>query len=441
MLTRRTALRFATASVVAVTTPAPGIIRRTYVDDLAGFVPRRTDLEAGAANRQAITDAFRRGVRTLHIRSGVRFAIDRALVLPSGAALVGEGTGEGRPTIVMPAAAFTNRGIGPETRYAANAVGIDASGGQSRGSATRDIRILNIDLQSEIRDGRALRGIVARNARNLEIANVTISGLPVGVGFCLASIGGASRISGCRARDCHSSQAWGAGAHPQITGLEIDNDRIADVATSGLIVEDFRAENLTVGPAFLAAHGFETDGVNICSPEAVRNRFRNVVVRNVGEGIDTFGCDSRFERVVAENCYNYGIKCVHGASRNVFDRPVIRNAGLAGITVSGSDERGDAVGNRFIAPRIEGIDPKGDWSRSESAAILITDNGGKMGLPRDTIVTDARIDLGPNGKRAWLDESRGNNNRAMRLRLAPLPDGRDPVRILHGAGSASVVGL
>lgn len=365
MISRRTALRWGTGSLAGIGGRAPALISRQYVDDLPGFVRDRRDVAAAQANRRAIMTAFGAGHRTLRIRAGTRFAIDRSIILPSGAALVGEGQGEGRATIVMPAAFFTHRSLGVSERYAPDAIGIMIAGGKRAAEASRDVRIMNLDLRCEQGDGRALRGVVARNAVNLELSDVSISGLSVGVAFCLASVQG-GWLSRCRAHDCHSDMDWGRDAHPQITGLEIDNDQVAGLGTSDLVVEEFRAENLTVGPTFLAAHGYETDGINICSTKAVRNCFRDILVRNVGEGIDTFGCDSRFEGVVAQDCRIFGIKCVHGASRNLFDRPVIHNAGLAGITVSGSNQRGDAVGNRFVSPLIESIDPEGMWSRSDT---------------------------------------------------------------------------
>ncbi|WP_293966298.1 hypothetical protein [Sphingomonas sp.] len=337
-MSRRATLRMVAGSLAAGSAVAATPIRHNYIDDLAGFVPGRTDPVSAAANSAAVDAAFASGLRALHIRPGTSFAIARSLVLPSGGTLVGHGKGQQRPTIVMPAACFTNDRGDAGSRYGPTAAGIVVATDNRAAQAAQGVRIVNIALRSERRDGRVLRGIVARNVVDLELADVDISGLPVGVAFCLASIRGSSRIERCRAHDCRSDRDWGA-QHPQITGLEIDNDRIDDVATTGLVVDGFRAEDLTVGPAFLAAHGYETDGVNICAPEATGNLFRDILVRNVGEGIDTFGCDSRFEKVVAQNCHIYGIKCVHGASRNVFDRPIIRNAGLAGITVSGSNER------------------------------------------------------------------------------------------------------
>lgn len=92
-----------------------------------------------------------------------------------------------------------------------------------------------------------------------------------------------------------------------------------------------------------------------------------------------------------------------------------------------------------MAPVIEGIDPDGRWARSDSAAILIADNGGKTGLPRDTLVNDARIDLGPGGKVAWLDTSHGSDNRGRGLYLArALPAGRQAVVVQHGGGQADI---
>jgi len=438
MISRRTMLKLAVGSFAGIGVSAPSIVARCYVNDLSGFVADRSDAAAAEANRHAISSALAAGIRTLYIRPGTRFAIDRRLDLPSGAALVGEGTGEGRPVIVMPAGLFTHRSLDADQRYSPAAVGIMVTGEQA-GEASRDVRILNLDLRCERRDARVLRGVLARNAIDLEISDVHVSGLPVGVAFCLASVRGNSRVSRCRAHDCRSDMNWGRGAHPQITGLEIDNDRVAGIGTRDLLVENFRAEDLTVGPAFAAAHGWETDGINICATEAVHNRFRTILVRNVGEGIDTFGCDSLFEGIVAENCRIFGLKCVHGASRNLFDRPVIRDAGLAAITVQGSDRRGDSVGNRFVSPRITGIDPEGRWAASNTAAILISDNGGRTGLPRDTLVTDAAIDAGPRGKTAWLDTSHGSGNRGRALRFMGQATEQRTALIQHGGGSADFV--
>jgi hypothetical protein len=381
-----------------------------YVEQLS-VVPGRVSAAQRVRNTAMINGALARGI-TVRIHAGSRVEIASSLIVPSGGAIIGD-PGTVKAEIFLPAAHFSNRddsaGGG---RYARSAVGINFSGSVSDPRrATDAVRLENIAIHSDPAMGRRLRGVVGQNVRNCTLRNVEVSGIPTGVGIALASARSCT-LTDIYVHDFRETQNWQT--RSQSTGIEIDNDIVGGVPSTAISIRRFKIANIIFGGAVLTKWGFETDGINIVGAGS-KVAIADGKIDHVGEGIDTFGSDGTIRNVTINEAYIFGLKFVHGASRNIVSNVTITNAGLSGVTFSGSDQAAqDTVGNVITGLKISNIDPHGAWRANGSSGISVSGNKSRR-VPRDNRVIDARIDLGPNGKYGWVDGSTGSNNRGTHI--------------------------
>lgn len=377
-----------------------------YIETLRGVVEGRVSPSQRIANTATINAALAQGT-VLRLRAGSRIEISSSLMVPSGTGIIGDpGI---KSVIFMPAEAFDNRddaaGAG---RYARNAVAINFSGETAgRFAPSRGVRLENLSVKSDRTGGRRLRAIVGQNVADCTIRNVEVADVPSGVGIALASANNCE-ISDVYVHDFIDKTNWTFA--PQSTGIEVDNDLINNVASSGVTIRRFEIANITVEGASLARWGYQTDGINI-----VNRRSRTVIdqgqISNVGEGIDTFGSDGSISNVVIRDAYIFGLKFIHGASRNAVRNITITNAGLGGVIFAGSDEATtDTGGNVIVGLSVKNIDPLGVWKENSTAAVIVSGRRS-VRLPTNNQVIGAQIDLGPNGKYGWVDGSTGSGNR------------------------------
>jgi hypothetical protein len=388
---------------------APGI----YADMLPGLRTGAVSPAQRRLNTQILNRHLAQG-GTLRLRAGSRVEIGGSIRIGSGGAIIGDTNGA-RPTIYMAAEAFNNRvDVAGAGRYAPNAVGINFSGELS-GSfrPTQNVRIEHVALISEQRPGRRLRGIVGQNVSNCTIKDVEIANFPTAVGIALASARGC-RLTKVSVHDFSDNTAWDLLA--QSTGIEIDNDIVNGRPTSDTLVEGFRIARLRMSGPLLKKWGYQTDGINILGMNS-KVDIRDGQISDVGEGIDTFGSGGTIVDVAIANADLFGLKFVHGASRNRAQDIRITNAGLAAVTFSGSDIAAhDTVGNVVSGLTVQGVDPTGKWKDNSTAAILVTGVRSRR-VPIGNQVVGADIDLGPNGQYAWVDKSTGSRNRGSGLKL------------------------
>lgn len=380
-------------------------IIRNYLEDISGVV---VGSGGNAANNAAAINAALATGAYYHMRPGALYRIGASLVLPSNSGLIFEGD-HNKPTLLMPAANFTNTdNVTIAGRYSTSAVGINFSGLTSGAyTPTSNVILENFILQSETAIGRYLRGIVGRNVSKCRISGVEIFGIPTGIGVCLASALHPI-IENVYVHDFTDSTNWAA--LPQLTGVEIDNDLVNAINSLDFLVREFRIEDLELTGAALSAWGYQSDGINVCNKGA-RGRIENGRIKGVGEAMDLFCCDTTIANVTGENIDQYFLKFIHGASRNQASNLTVRNVGIAGVLFSGSTQAGqDTEGNEVRGVSVYGIDPNGVWSGSDTAGILVIDNGGTAGKPRNNQVTDWTIDPGANGKYGYLDSSTGSRN-------------------------------
>ena len=209
------------------------------------------------------------------------------------------------------------------------------------------------------------------------------------------------------------------------------------IPSSETLIDGFRVERLKVGGALLAKWGYQTDEINIVHSGS-RVQIANGEVSDVGEGIDTFGSDGTIDNVRIKDAYIFGLKFVHGASRNKARNITIEDAGLAGVNFSGSNSAAqDTADNVVTNVTITNLDGLGTWRENSTAGILISGRNARRS-PRRNLVVGARINLGPHGKYGWLDGSTGSENRGEEINVVGGPSLDRAVLILYGGGSAKV---
>ncbi len=404
-----------------------------FIEDLPGVRTGRVGHAQRVLNTAAINKALAAGAE-LHLRRHSRIEIASSLVLPSGSALIGSGSGADRPIIFMPASEFDNSDNGSARRYGSSAVGINFSGSALDGPSAA-VRLENFILESDPRMGRYLRGIVGLNVRDCTIRNVEIRGIPTGVGIALASARRCN-LSNLYVHDFADQTDWPT--LPQITAIEIDNDLVHGIASSGVVIDGFDIEHMRARGAFVTHWGYQTDGINIANV-ASHVDISNGKIVDTGEAIDTFGSGGIIRNVDIADSYQFGLKFIHGASDNRVSDVRIVNSGIAAVTFSGSlSSRHDTAGNILSNIRIVGIDPAGVFRDHSTAGILINHPASMPGKPRNNRVESTVIDLGPNGKYGWLDTSTGSGNVGSDLTVLGGAHEEKPVWIAHGGGRVTL---
>ncbi len=323
-----------------------------------------------------------------------RYRISESLVIPDGGGIVGIGR---TARFIMDASGFNHASELLGTRFDANAVGIIVKG-QLAGAYTphQGCILKDFILESEVLDGRVLKGIAVLNALMPVIQGVEIFGLPVSSGICLNSV-----IDGVvehnYIHDCTTNVS--GFALPQITGIEVDNDLVNGVLSSNININFNKIKNLTVGQVTLSEKGYQTDGINIAREGTISHKVIGNYIENVGEGIDSFGDGIDISHNTIKNAYVFGIKIIHGGRRSIVSVNSIDGAGLAGITASGSTSAENQTERNLICQNIiERINFNGAWNANDTAGIKTEDNGGTTKLPCQNFIAHNQINCGGTGK-------------------------------------------
>jgi parallel beta-helix repeat protein len=170
-------------------------------------------------------------------------------------------------------------------------------------------------------------------------------------------------------------------------------------ASGRLVISNNHITNLTVGPVFLAAHRYQTDGINIKHQNSAGYTIAANRIHNTGEGIDIFGSSGTVVNNIVSDSHIFGIKLVHGATGNTVSGNKITRSGLAGIVVSGSDKATRGTENNMILDNtITDIDPGGMWAARATACIRLSDYPGMIHKARNNVFSGNVLDPGKNGK-------------------------------------------
>ena len=312
-----------------------------------------------AAIQAALNYASSIGGGGVLLAPGRTFNVSSKINVPSNCGLVGDGS----PTIYATAAGFNNTSL--TNKYASNSAVLDLSGQiTSPYTASKNPFVTGVKIQSQIAQGRMVDAIVCRNAINPVVQNCEIFGFAVGCGIRAASLVSANFSDNYIHDFLDNTTGWSG--TPQSTAIEIDNDRVNSIYSSGVHITNNEINSIVFGPASIGVYGYQTDGVNIAGIQTVDYVISANRINLVGEGVDTFGERGTIVGNTINNTYNFGIKLIHGASLNTIQSNVIRNTGIAGIVVSGSNIAGvgNTTKNCVIGNITENIDYLGVWAAS-----------------------------------------------------------------------------
>lgn len=299
------------------------------------------------------------------------YIISSRISIPTKTGLIGNGDA----LFYATAAGFSN--TDPITRYTSTSSVFDLSGQTSSPYTANDNqKIKGIRIQYEFTEGRCVDGIVARNCNNVEISGNELFDFPCSKGIVVASLGENSRICDNYIHDFSSDTDWGGSvtsAHVNITGIDVDDDRVNDIQSLGILIQGNVIENLGHGTTGVATYGDQADGIGL--QKGPDHKVIGNTVNNVNEGIDLY-CDrctiigNRFY-----DCGGFAIKLVHGASFNTVSNNIVVNPGLAGVTVTGGNLAGGNTEYNIITDNIiNEVDPTGVNDATTATACIKLDN-------------------------------------------------------------------
>ncbi len=408
-------------------------IVRTYLEDIGVNTTNSSTMNAAA-----LSAATKSGNVTLNVRPGNIYNMGHVPITASNVRIVCEGSN--KPTLYMPAATFNNNML---KSYNSNALLLNVHGNLSGSfEPVSNILVENLIIQSEILDGRYLRGVAARNVNNFNMNGVEIFGFPAGIGITLGTVNGDSGIRGCYIHDFYTDNPWSS-TDAQTTGIEIDNDRYNGLASEGLKIISPRIDNLVFGANAIAAVNDQTDGINICHHSSRFHTISDARISRVAEGIDQFGSDCIFNNPVISQVRYAGLKIFHGASRNIYYSPIIKDAVQFFVAIGGSYVVGvpDTKSNIVKGGAMTGLNYT-TTATGTTAGVFITDNRVPklVSRPKWNTFQGTLIDEGMHGPRAWYDESTFGYNVGEALNIICGARNVKRVSIPFGGGRVSLAG-
>lgn len=285
------------------------------------------------------------------------------------------GAGMGKTTLYMPAASFTNTVMGA---HGVTSVAIECAGEVvSDYTPAENISLQDFTIESEISDGRCLYPVWFRNVHQGNVRRVEIFGVPTGSLIMLDSVIG-GEITGCFFHDCTTAVDTYTGA-AQTTAIQTDDNRVNLVACKGLHIHNNTIVDIDMSGDALPSQNMQTDGIQLgqaVDPPQHGHNIHDNYIRNVGEGIDCFSSECNIHGNELVDCYNVGVKLIHGARRNHVHGNTIMRPGLAGLYLAGSDYNNDdvtgAVEYNYLHDNlIEDVDANEVWTGLDTAGIRI----------------------------------------------------------------------
>jgi hypothetical protein len=253
--------------------------------------------------------------KLVRLIEGATYPITGQLTVPTGGGIIGRGIF----TINSTDFPATSKAISTQS-VVINCLSVDRV-------TLRDFRMVVTAAQNS-----HIYPIAIRDVRKADVRGLDISGLNGGSMVLIDSSFDVSVIN----NDFHDSTIDRSASSGQLTGVEVDDFRISGVGSERINISHNRIKNLGWTSEFLTAYGPQTDGVNIKAGTKNYTVSHNIM-DGVGEGVDTFGEDGEIIGNIIKGALGYGVKLIHGASRNLVTLNRIINSGLGGIVVAGSD--------------------------------------------------------------------------------------------------------
>lgn len=329
-----------------------------------------------ADDTAAFERAVRSGASVVSVPGGA-YRLTRQIAIPSGVALQGSGS----PQIILDVASFDETSIA--RTYASNACALMLHGNQGGG-------VFGLTFSpSAYGSEHVVMAIALRGASHVEIRNCTF------YGFSKTKIVRIDSCSNCVIDANYFHDCYLACVGPaQLTCIDVDDNRVAG-GSSNLSITGNLIRSITVSPEFLAAHGNQTDGINVSHETSSGHLIANNSIDTVGDGIDCFGHDCLIEGNILRNCHNFGVKLIHGAHRNIVRRNRIETPGLGGIVLTGSGANAtDTAQNTVSGNLISGVGAYNQWPGATTFGIKLEDDHG-VRTARDNIISANTIQRGP----------------------------------------------
>lgn len=325
------------------------------------------------ADYSTLQDALNTG-KLVRLVDGVTYPVITQLLIPSGGGIIGKGV------ISVSSLDFGGAVAGPSPAT------IPILAQNVSNITLRDFKVQVSASQNSVIYPVALRGVVGAIISDTEFTGLN-GGAAIKVDSCKDV-----KITRPYVHDCQLDRS----STGQLTAVEIDNDKIANTGSQRVSVIDPCFRDLTVTPAFLAAYGYQTDGVNIQTGASACSVVGGMI-DNVGEGVDLFCDDSMVSGTVIRNAYIFGVKLVHGASRNLIDSVRVINPGLGGVTIGGSSTATkDTDRNTVSNVHVSGVNSTGAWN-ADTPYAFGTGNDGTF-KATNTLFRSNRCTQSPNAK-------------------------------------------
>lgn len=306
-----------------------------------------------------------------------RYRITARIDMPSGRWIIGDRTS----VIEMDGTQFN----GTSTEYDTNTVGFLFNGLTTSGG----LYGFQIKLTNPTNELIA-SAVAIRSCSNINVVDVEMSGFRKTKVISVDSSSNCS-INNNYIHDCLMASSTTG----QMTGIDVDDNRVSNVASYDIEIRNNEIRNLTCSVGFIGSFGYQTDAINISHESTNRITIDGNIIHNVGEGVDCFGKLCSITNNFIFNTYNVGIKLIHGASRNTVTNNKIFDAGWMGISVTGTgpsstDSELNDISNNFIS----GVNSAGNWNASATAGIRLDNDNTTKYAKRNFVKNNVIVNCG-----------------------------------------------
>lgn len=325
---------------------------------------------------------------------GKTYRITSRITVPSGKFIIGDGT----PILNMDTGAGFFDATSAGSYAASNGVGVFFD--TSTGGGLVGVRVKLSTRTSELIAG----AVLIRSSNKIIIQGCEFDN------FSKAKVLRVESSTVCAItdnyfHDCEISSATTG----QLTAIDIDDNRPSG-NSSGIMVCRNRFKNITASAGFIASFGYQTDAINVSYENSTGHTISENNIQTVGEGIDCFGADCVINGNLIQTAYNYGIKLVHGARRNVVSGNQIVSPGLGGIVLGGNTADANHTElNSITGNQISFVNIAGNWSAFSTFGIKMEDDGGTK-FARKNLIADNNISEGGAMKYGILADNSSTSN-------------------------------
>jgi hypothetical protein len=264
--------------------------------------------------------------RTLVAAPATTYRFSKRLPLVAGMSVTGAKGGLA-PRLIFGADYFnsTNNSWQGPTSASDATTGVSIWGTTDPNSPIVSVHFEGFKLDGLSQDGRFIRALSIFNARQISISDVEIANMPAAIGLHMGSVS-YSTFERLYIHDFYSNGNSFTKTPPNISAIEVDNDRVSDSSGNSVwsrynTFSIGTLENMVCGPAYVAAYGDQSDGLN--DQGSKFSSYSDYTIRNCNELVDTWSVGGVYTNFALLSDRYSGLKVLHGAKNNVFDGFVI----------------------------------------------------------------------------------------------------------------------